>query len=238
MMAPTRTTSLIQWSGMAAGENGELLERVDHRSGVAHHGVPGHQAGEADGHGHIERGADNQRGDDADGQVALRVAALLGGGGDGVEADVSKKYNRPAGEHAAPAVGHERMPVAGMNEADDGEDEDENGDELDAHHDVVGAGRLANSADQDHREDENDEEGGDVEANVPAGMVKPVAGQILEAFRQISGGYPLGRGMQAEPVQQVHHVGSKAHADGHVGAGVLENQSQPMIQAISSPMVA
>jgi hypothetical protein len=117
---------------MAAGKDGELLERVDHRSGVAHHRLPGHQAGEADGHGHIEHRADNQRGDDADGQVALRVAALLGRGGDRVEADVGEEDDRPAGEHAAPAVGHEGMPVAGMDEADDGEDEDENGDELDA----------------------------------------------------------------------------------------------------------
>ena len=92
------------------------------------------------------------------------------------------------------------------------------------HHHVVGAGRLANAAHQNHGENQHDEEGGNVEAEVPAGMVEPVAGQILQAFGQIGGRDPYGRGMQAEPVQQVHHVGGKAHADGHVGAGVFQNQ--------------
>ena len=101
MMAPKRTTSLIQWSEMAAGKEGELLERVDDRSGVAHHRLPGHQAGEADGDGHVEHRADDQRGDDADGQVALRVAALLGGRRDRVEADVGEEDDGAAGEHAA-----------------------------------------------------------------------------------------------------------------------------------------
>ena len=86
---------------MAAGQDGELLERVDDRRGVAHHRLPGHQSGEADGDGNIEHGADDQRGDDADGQIALRVAALFGRGGDGIEADVGEEDDGAAGEHAA-----------------------------------------------------------------------------------------------------------------------------------------
>ena len=47
---------------------------------------------------------------------------------------------------------------------------------------VVGAGRLANAAHQDHGENQDDEEGGNIEAEVPAGMVEPVAGEILQAL--------------------------------------------------------
>ena len=111
-----------------------------------------------------------------------------------------------------------------MDEADDREDEDQNGDQLEAHHHVVGAGRLADAAHQNHGEHEHDEKGGNVEAEVPAGMVEPVAGQILQALGQVGGRDPERRRVQAEPVQQVHHVGGKAHADGHVRAGVLQNQ--------------
>ncbi len=96
---------------------------------------------------------------------------------------------------------------------------------LNAHHHVVGGGRLANAAHQNDGEDQHDEEGGNVEAEVPAGMVEPVAGQVLQAVGQIGGRDPHARdGVQAEPVQQVDHVGGKAHADGHVGAGVFEDQ--------------
>lgn len=171
----------------AAGENGELLEGVDDGRGVAHHGPPGNEAGETDGDSDIEHRADDERGDDADGQIALRVAALFGGGGDGVEADVGEKDDGTAGENSRPAVGHEGMPVRGMNEADDGEDEDEDGDELERDHHVVGGSRLADAADEDDGEDHDDEEGGDIEAEMPAGIVEGVAGQVLEAAGKIGG---------------------------------------------------
>jgi len=141
---------------VSAGKNGELLECVDHGSGIAHHRLPGHQSGEADGDRNIEHGAYDQRGDDADGQVALRVTALLGRGRYGVEADVGEEDDGAAGQHAAPAIGHEGMVVAGMDEAYDGENEDQNRNQLDADHHVVGFGRLANAADQDDGEDEDD----------------------------------------------------------------------------------
>ena len=39
----------------------------------------------------VQDGADHQRRDDADGHIALRIAALLAGRGDGVEADVGEE---------------------------------------------------------------------------------------------------------------------------------------------------
>ena len=112
----------------------EFFEGIDDGRGIAHHRLPGHEAGEADGDGDVKDGADDERGDDADGQVALRVAALLGRGGDGIEANVGEEDDGAAGEHARPAVGHEGVPVAGVNEADGREDEDQNGDQLERHH--------------------------------------------------------------------------------------------------------
>jgi hypothetical protein len=209
---------------MAAGQERELLERVDDGSGVADHGLPGNETGEADGDGDVEHGADDQRGDDADGKIALGIAALFGGSGDGIEADVGEEDDGAAGEHARPAVGHEGMPVAGMDEADGGEDEDEDGNELESHHHVVGGGRLADAAHQNHRDEHDDEEGGNVEAEVPAGVVEVVAGEILQTGGKIGGRDPSRARMQAEPVEQVDDVGGEADADAHVGAGVFENQ--------------
>ncbi len=146
--APIRTKSRTQCKAAAAGQQREPLERVDHRRGVAHHRLPGHNAAEHDGHRAVEHGAGHQRGQDADGQVALRVLALLGRRRDRVEADVSEEDDGAAGEHAGPAVGHEGMPVVRLDEAGAGKDEDQNGGDLDQHHDVVGAGRLADAAHQ------------------------------------------------------------------------------------------
>ena len=48
-------------------------------------------AGEDQRHQDVDDGADDQAGDDADRHVALRVLGLLGGRGDGVEADVGEE---------------------------------------------------------------------------------------------------------------------------------------------------
>ncbi len=95
---------------------------------------------------------------------------------------------------------------------------------LNRDHHVVGGGGLADAAHQNHREEHDDEEGGNVEAEVPAGVVEVVAGEILEAGGKIGGRDPSRAGMQAEPVEQVDDVGGEADADAHVGAGVFEDQ--------------
>ena len=103
-------------------------------------------------------------------------------------------------------------------------DEDQDGDDLEQHHDVVGLGRLADAADQDHGEDHDDEEGGDVEAEVPAGRVEHVALQILRGRREDRRARSSAGGMDAEPVEQRDDVRGEADADGHVGEGVFEDQ--------------
>ena len=75
----------------------------------------------------------------------------------------------PPVEHAGPAVGHEGMPVVGLNEAGRGKDEDQDGGDLDQNQNVIGAGRLTNAAHQHDSEQHDHQEGGNVEAEVPAG---------------------------------------------------------------------
>ena len=59
----------------------------------------------------VQDRADQQRSDDADGQVALRILGLLRRGGDGIEADVGEKYVRSSGADAGEADGREGRPV-------------------------------------------------------------------------------------------------------------------------------
>ena len=65
------------------------------------------------------------------GRSRCGLLALFGGGGDGIESDVGEEDDGAAGEHAGPAVGHEGMPVARLDEAGAGEDEHQDGDDLD-----------------------------------------------------------------------------------------------------------
>ena len=95
----------------------EALEGIHHRRAVAHDGVPWHDAAEDDGDSAVEKRAGNKRGEDAEGQIALRVLAFLCRGGDGVEPDVGEEDDGPAGEHARPPIGHEGMPVHRLDEA-------------------------------------------------------------------------------------------------------------------------
>jgi hypothetical protein len=95
-------------------------------------------------------------------------------------------------------------------------DEEQDGRDLDQHHDVVGACRLADASDQDDREQHDDEEGGNVEAGVPAGRVDILAGEVLQAERKKCRRKPLGGKVDAEPVEQVDDVRGEADRDAHV----------------------
>ena len=74
--------------------------------------LPRHHAGEHGGHSDVEHGADDQRDDDADGQIALRVLGLLRGGGDGVEADVREEDVGRARADAGESVRRKGVPDA------------------------------------------------------------------------------------------------------------------------------
>jgi hypothetical protein len=59
---------------------------------------------------------------------------------------------------------------------------------------------------------------------VPAGSEDVFAGEVLEAEREVGRGKPLGREMDAEPVEEIDDMGGEAYGDAHVGEGVLEDE--------------
>ena len=209
---------------MSAGQQRDAAECVDHGRGVSGDRTPRNDSGEHHGDADVEQRADDERGEDPDGDVAARVAALFAGCGDGVESDVGEEDDGAAGENAGPSVGREGVVVRGMDEAGAEADEEQDGGDLDQHHDVVGARGFADAADENDGEDEDDEEGGNVEAGVPSGSVDGVAGEVLQAERKVGGREPLGREMQAQPVEQIDDVRGEADADAHVGEGVFEDE--------------
>ena len=98
----------------AVGGDGDRVRHIQLR--VRHN--PGGNGRDHD----VEHGADQEGADDADGHVALRILGFLGGGADGVEADVGEEDDTRAGHNSRPAEvaglagigGDERMPVGGM----------------------------------------------------------------------------------------------------------------------------
>src|SRR5256885_8913126 len=78
---------------------------------------------EHSGRENVKHGADNETGDHPDRQIALRMFGFLSGGGDGIEADESKKDNRRAAHHAAKSTRGKWMPVRRVNhECAEGDD--------------------------------------------------------------------------------------------------------------------
>ena len=170
MIAPTRTASRTQWRRAPPGSRRDSLQRVDHGSGVAGYRLPRNDASEHHGDTDVEHVC---RPDSVAmmpmGTSRRGSPALFACGGDGIEADVGEEDDGAAGENAGPSVGREGMVVRGMDEAAGRRRRRQDGAILIEHHDVVGAGRLADAADEHDGEQNDDEEGGDVEADVPAG---------------------------------------------------------------------
>ena len=232
MSAPSRTTRRTP-------REVKFLQRVDDRGGVVDQRLPGHEAGEHDDHADVQKRADNQRRDDADGHVALRVFALFGGGRDGIEPNVGEEDDRAAGENSGPAIGREGMPVGRMNEARRKADEDEDGDDLQQDHDVVGLGRFADAAHQDHREEHHDDEGGPVEAEVPARGRRARFLQDPTGRRaRYAGEIHRRSGCTPNQSSRLTMCWEKPTLTAMLLTAYSRMRSQPMIQAMSSPMVA
>ena len=109
---------------------------------------PGHHRG----HGDIQHRADGQRSEDADRQVALRVARFLRRHRRGLEADVGEKHHRRAAQNAAPAVlvvalrfGDEGVPVGRVDIAPAHHDHQRDQADFQYHHGRVGEARFADA---------------------------------------------------------------------------------------------
>ena len=98
--------------GADAGVAGQL-ERARQRVGDAELGVR-HHAGQHGADDHVDDRADREAAENADRQVALRVAGLFRRGRDGVEADVGEEHDRGALVDAGEAVRRERHVVVGI----------------------------------------------------------------------------------------------------------------------------
>ncbi len=90
-------------------------------------------------HQQVEHGADRQRADQADRDVAVRILGFFGGGGYRIEADIreedgggSTQYAN-AGQRSAPAVRKHRFEVAGLTVWPGQHDEYGQCDDLDHH---------------------------------------------------------------------------------------------------------
>jgi hypothetical protein len=139
--------------------------------------VVGHEQGHDRRHQHVDDGADDQRADDAERHVLLRVLGFLAGGRDRLEADIGEEDDR-GGAHDAlyaelafPLVRRdERNPMASAQVAEIGKDDepadDDEGDEdahLDGDDDVVDLGRFRDADAEQGGERGADQEGRQVE---------------------------------------------------------------------------
>ncbi len=120
---------------------------------------PGHHRGDRD----VEDAADQQRRDHGARQIALRIARLLGDGGDRVEADVRKERQRRAGPDAVKSGGRERVPVGGLHELGADADERRHQHQLQRHHRRVEARALAHADHQQHGQQRDNQRGRQVE---------------------------------------------------------------------------
>src|SRR6202044_2724061 len=137
---------------------------VDDRGRVVHERMPGNQASQNDDYSDVKNRTNDERCDDADRQVTLRIFAFFRSGRDGVKADVSEKYDRPASKNSRPSIGSEGMPIAGMDKVQTKSDKNQDRDDLQHHHHVIGFGGFSNSAHQYDGEQHHDNESRPVEA--------------------------------------------------------------------------
>ncbi len=134
--------------------------------------------------------AHDQRHDDAEGQIFLRIARFLGGCRDRIESDVGKENDGASGDDSGEARRREGHPVGGLHQHSADDQEGKDGADFHRHHDVVGLRRLLHSAHQQQREKENDEEAGKIEIRarpLPSGphRARPFFRQVEAEDRQL-----------------------------------------------------
>ena len=158
--------------------------------------------------------------------IALRTLRLLRAGRDRIEPDVGEDDHARAGDHAAPAElpelpgirRNERMPIAGMDIAHSGEDEEHDHRDLEGDDDGVRPRGLADTDIAQDGDRGDDEHRGNVQPGA-RGYDGIGAGAAIErGLRQ------RGRQMQAELRQQTRHVARPPDRDGSDRKGVLQNQ--------------
>ena len=150
--------------------------------------APRHHPGEYCRHSDIQHGADQQRGDDSDGQIALRVLGLLGGSRNCVEADVSEENVGRASADSRHSVRREgvpvRAPVAEIARNETQTDHKQNDRDFDHHDGGVEAGALLNAPHQHGGNDQGDDECRKIEADLHPEQMRS-GQQIVRSLQQL-----------------------------------------------------
>jgi hypothetical protein len=82
----------------------ESLQRIDHWGRIVEESFPANKPCKDDDHADVKDSANDERGDNAAREIALRALAFFGSCGDGIEADVGKENDRATSQDAGPAV--------------------------------------------------------------------------------------------------------------------------------------
>ena len=205
------------------------------------------QAGKYQRNQDVQDGANYQRAKDPDRHIALRVARFLGGGRDGVKADIGKENRRRAGrdasntKHPGPLRGrNEGMPVTPgefrmvEEESAPEKQKDAHDGQLDDHDRRVEIGRFLDPDDQHRGHDQNGTKGHKVEDTRDMRQrcridSRRKRGQLLPSvsvqvkYIAVSGG-ELRRQMEMQLLQQAYEVSRPTGSNGGRAEGILEHQ--------------
>ena len=117
-------------------------------------------------HQNVEHRTHDQRTDDPDGHVGLRISCFFGVGRDRIEADIREEDHAGGAEHAGPAVGHEGRPIARVDVADARHDHENHRRDLDQDHQGIEAAALTYSDDQHCGDNGRNRDGNDIECQM------------------------------------------------------------------------
>ena len=162
-------------------------------------------------------------------QVALRILRLLARRRDRVEADVGEEHDRGALMDAAEPVRRERRVVRRVDVHGPDNHEQRQHQQLDHHHDVVGARAFLHALQQQRGDRGDDGERRDVEQDGDAGDIR--RGLQQRHQRRIAAGLhgPVAvrqpaRHRDAEPREQRHEIAAPADRHRDVADRVLEDE--------------
>ena len=192
-----------------------MVQGIGHRrvgSFAGNEGGVFHHSEENDGNSDVENRADDQRTDDADGKIALRIFGFLRRGGDGIETDVGEKHDCAAGDNPGEARGSEGLPVGGIDQHAADDQKRENRANLHGHDHIIGFGGFSHAAHEQHGEEENDEEGRKIENR--AGPMSRFPDRAGPAVRQI----------HSKRGELRFGIGAEADRDDDIADGIFENQ--------------
>ena len=146
----------------------DIAQRCGYRRGIPFEDLKRLNACQNDGNADIERSAYKKRGQDSERKIALRILAFLCRRRHRIESDVAEENDGTAGQHALPAVRHERVPVHRLDVSRREHNEKKDGHKLNGDHDAVRAGGFTNPQNKQDRQQHDNQQPDQVEMKSPA----------------------------------------------------------------------